>query len=151
MVVSLALLGATFAVGSSGATSTLAVIMLMVYVASFAIGLGPVFWLLISEIYPLRVRATAMSAASQANWLANFVVSLTFLLLLDAIGRAATFWLYGVLSLGAFLYARARVPETTGRSLEAIEEGFGEEADGERADLRLGALAQGAAARAERV
>jgi sugar porter (SP) family MFS transporter len=121
MVGSLALLGMTFALGVHGATGAVAVVMLMLYVASFAIGLGPVFWLLISEIYPLHVRTAAMSVAGQANWLSNFVVSLTFLLVVNAIGQAATFWLYGVLAAVAFVYARARVPETSGHTLEALE------------------------------
>ena len=61
---------------------------LAVYIASFAISLGPVFWLMISEIYPLRIRGTAMSVASIANWGSNFLVALTFPVLLAALGGA---------------------------------------------------------------
>ena len=58
---------------------------LLVYTGSFAIGLGPVFWLMIAEIYPLRIRGQAMSVATIANWGANFVVTISFLTLLSAI------------------------------------------------------------------
>ena len=64
-----------------------AVLGLLIYTGSFAIGLGPVFWLLIAEIYPLTIRGAAMSVASMANWAANFVVTVTFLTLLNAIRR----------------------------------------------------------------
>ena len=130
MVVSLVLLGLTFEISSLGsAVHALTVLFLVTYVASFAIGLGPVFWLLISEIYPLRVRGEAMSVASSFNWLANFAVGLTFLNLVDAIGQAGTFWLYAAIGVLAILFTAAFVPETKGRTLEEIEEdrprGFG--------------------------
>ena len=70
----------------------IAIAALCVYVGSFAIGLGPVFWLLISEIYPLRVRGSAMSLAGVANWIANFLVAISYLSILAAIGRPATFF-----------------------------------------------------------
>jgi hypothetical protein len=78
---------------------------------------------LIAEIYPLRVRGEAMSVASAFNWLANFGVGLTFLLLIDAIGRAGTFWLYAAVGVLALAFTIAIVPETKGRTLEEIEEG----------------------------
>lgn len=56
----------------------------MLYVASFAIGLGPVFWLLISEIYPLNIRSKAMSVATVANWGANLIVAMTFLSIVNS-------------------------------------------------------------------
>lgn len=65
----------------------LTAVSLAAYVGSFAIGLGPVFWLLISEIFPLAIRGRGMSAATIANWLANLVVALTFLDLVDLLGR----------------------------------------------------------------
>jgi sugar porter (SP) family MFS transporter len=87
MVVSLVLLGVVFFQGStSGAAGVLATVCLGLYIASFAISLGPVFWLMISEIYPLRIRGTAMSVASIANWGSNFLVALTFPVLLAALG-----------------------------------------------------------------
>jgi sugar porter (SP) family MFS transporter len=94
---------------------------LLLYIASFAIGLGPVFWLMISEIYPLNVRGPAESTASAVNWGTNFAVSFTFLTLVSAITRSGTFWLYagvGVVTIGFIL---TRVPETRNRSLEDIQ------------------------------
>jgi SP family galactose:H+ symporter-like MFS transporter len=122
MVSSLILLGVSFYFSSlSGLLGDLATIGLMVYVASFAIGLGPVFWLLVSEIYPLKVRGLAMSIASEANWGSNLIVALTFLTLIQFIGRAGTFWFYAVIGAFAFVFAYLLVPETKGRTLEEIE------------------------------
>jgi hypothetical protein len=93
----------------------------MLYVGAFAISLGPIFWLLISEIYPLRIRGVAMGIATMSNWTRNMLVTLTFLVLLNDLGPARTFWLYGLLSAGAFIFSYRRVPETKGRALEEIE------------------------------
>ncbi len=99
----------------------IAIAALCLYIGSFAIGLGPVFWLLISEIYPLRVRGSAMSLAGVANWLANFLVAISYLSILAWAGRPATFFGLAVITLVSFLFMRARVPETKGRSLAEIE------------------------------
>jgi sugar porter (SP) family MFS transporter len=125
MVVSLILLGVVFSLDStSGAAGLLATICLGLYIASFAISLGPVFWLMISEIYPLRIRGTAMSVASIANWGSNFLVALTFPILLATLGGAGSFWLFAVLGIVAWFFVYFRVPETKGRSLEEIEASF---------------------------
>jgi sugar porter (SP) family MFS transporter len=123
MALSMAVLGLAFALPdrSGSFASGAAVAAMMLYVAFFAIGLGPVFWLLIAEIYPLRLRGTAMGIAAVANWGANLLVASTFLTLSGAIGGVATFWLFGLLSLCAAGFVYLRVPETKGRSLEEIE------------------------------
>lgn len=121
MLVSLIVIAAGFAVGLQGGLAWITVASVAVYVAFFAIGLGPVFWLLIAEIFPLAVRGRAMSVSAVANWGSNLVVSQVFLSLLAAIGTAATFGLFAVLTLANIVFAAARVPETRGRSLEAIE------------------------------
>jgi MFS transporter, SP family, galactose:H+ symporter len=122
MVVTLGVLGWAFHSASpSGALSWIAVISIMVYVASFAISLGPIFWLLISEIYPLKVRSSAEGLAATFNWCSNLLVSLTFLTLLQQIGATRTFWFYGVFAIGAWLFSYYLVPETKGRTLEEIE------------------------------
>jgi MFS family permease len=95
---------------------------LLVYIASFAIGLGPVFWLMISEIYPTGIRSKAMSVATVANWGANFLVAVTFLSLGQAITRQGTFFLYTGLGVLAFMFFLSRVPETSNRSLEDIQQ-----------------------------
>jgi SP family galactose:H+ symporter-like MFS transporter len=100
----------------------LALIGLMAYVAFFAIGLGPVFWLLISEIYPLKVRGLAMSIVTEANWGSNFIIALTYPILILVIGSSGTFWLYAAVGIAAFIFTYSYVPETKGRTLEYIEE-----------------------------
>jgi hypothetical protein len=80
-----------------------------------------VFWLLISEIYPVTIRGQAMSEATMANWGANFVVTISFLTLLSAIGNAGTFFLFAGLSIVALAYFQRQVPETKNRSLQDIE------------------------------
>ena len=122
MALSLFVLGLAFSLSQlSASLGWIAVTSLMVYVGSFAVGLGPVFWLLLSEIYPLRIRGRAMSVGTTANWSANLIVALSFLTLTQILGKAATFWLYAVVSVGAWLFAFFLVPETKGRRLEEIE------------------------------
>ncbi|MGC2510758.1 MAG: sugar porter family MFS transporter [Acidobacteriaceae bacterium] len=122
MVISLGVLGAAFLLaGSSPIVAWLAVISLALYVACFAIGLGPVFWLLISEIYPLKIRGRAMGVATMMNWGSNLIVALTFLSLLHSLGRSATFWLYSVVGILAWFFVYRLVPETKGRTLEQID------------------------------
>jgi sugar porter (SP) family MFS transporter len=105
----------------TGGLAILAIVGLLIYTGSFAVGLGPVFWLLIAEIYPLRIRGAAMSVATMANWGANFVVTISFLTLLSAVGGVGVFFLFGFLTLVALGYFWRRVPETKGRSLQEIE------------------------------
>ncbi|MEL7671837.1 sugar porter family MFS transporter [Methanobacterium sp.] len=122
MVISLAILGIAFVLpGLSTSLGLLAVISLMVYVGSFAIGLGPVFWLMISEIYPLRIRGRAMSTATIVNWGTNLVVAITFLSLIQLIGTPGTFWLYSIIGIITWVFVYFLVPETKGKSLEEIE------------------------------
>jgi SP family galactose:H+ symporter-like MFS transporter len=123
MVVTLGLLGLAFYLPvKSESLIWLAVICMMVYVASFAISLGPIFWLLISEIYPLKIRSSAEGLAAAFNWGSNLLVSLTFLTLLQMMGATRTFWLYGLFAIGAWIFSYSQVPETKGRTLEEIEE-----------------------------
>lgn len=121
MAATLFVLAGAFFAGTSGALAWIAVISVAVYVGFFAIGLGPVFWLLISGIFPLALRGRAMSLASVTNWDFNLIVAATFLDMVDALGGAGAFAIYGVLSLAALAFVVARVPETKGRSLEQIE------------------------------
>ena len=121
LTVALFTLGAFFALDWQNTAPWVALVALIVFMASFAIGLGPVFWLMISEIFPLAARGKAMAICSLANWAANFVVSYYFLQLIDAIGRAWTFWLYAGFAVLGILFFAARVPETRHRSLEQIE------------------------------
>ena len=121
MAVTLFVLAGAFFSGASGQLAWVAVASVAAFVGFFAIGLGPVFWLLIAEIFPLAVRGRAMSLATVANWSFNLIVSATFLNLVGAVGSAGAFLVYGVLSLVALVFIALVVPETKGRSLEQIE------------------------------
>ncbi len=99
----------------------IALVSLLSYVGFFAIGLGPVPWLFLSEIYPLSIRGKAMSVGITANWFFNFVIAQTFLDLILKIGSEGVFFLFAVLSVFAFFFIRRYVPETKGKSLEEIE------------------------------
>ena len=122
MALTLGALGMAFHRATRSTASTwLAVISVMAYVASFAISLGPIFWLLIAEIYPLKIRSSAEGLSATFNWGSNLVVSLTFLTLLQVMGPTRTFWLYGLLAVAAWIFSFYFVPETKGRTLEEIE------------------------------
>jgi sugar porter (SP) family MFS transporter len=125
MVVALVALGAAF-IGGGGSTgaSIVAIGSLMAYVAAFAISLGPIFWLMNAEIYPLNVRSKAAGVGTMANWTFNFIVSLTFLVLIDALGRSGAFWLYAGIGVVTLVFCWKLVPETKGKPLEEIEEIF---------------------------
>jgi MFS family permease len=99
----------------------LALAGLILFIAGFAIGLGPVFWLMISEIFPVGVRSKAMAAATIVNWGANFLVAQTFLSLSGWITRQGVFFLYAGLAVLSIVFFALRVPETRGRSLEDIQ------------------------------
>jgi MFS transporter, SP family, galactose:H+ symporter len=113
--------------------SWLVIAMLMLYIASFAIAIGPLPHVMMSEIFPLRVRGPGMSTASISNWGFNFVVVFAFPLMLAGPGLAFTFSVFAVICLGGIAFTMLRVPETTGYSLEAIEKYLG-------SGKRLGAL-----------
>jgi SP family galactose:H+ symporter-like MFS transporter len=130
MVISLFALGGAF-VGGGGSTlaSVIAIVSLMTYVASFAVSLGPIFWLLNAEIYPLSVRSKAAGLGTMANWTFNFIVSLTFLLLIEALGRPGAFWLYGGIGIITLIFCWKLVPETKGKHLEDIQAYFQDRVD----------------------
>jgi MFS transporter, SP family, galactose:H+ symporter len=127
MSLALATLGASF-LGGAGSTadSVIAVLSLMLYVGAFAISLGPIFWLLNAEIYPLAVRSKAAAVGTMANWTFNGIVSLTFLLLIDSVGQSGTFFIYAAISAFTFLFCWRLVPETKGMHLEDIQAIFQE-------------------------
>jgi MFS family permease len=92
------------------------------YVGFFAIGLGPVFWLLIAEIFPLTIRGRAMGIASLTIWVFNILSALLFFQLLEWIGQAATFAGYALLTVVGWIFVFRYMPETKGLTLEKIEQ-----------------------------
>ena len=133
MIITLGALGLSFRISNpSGQLAWISVICLMGYVASFAISLGPIFWLLIAEIYPLKIRGLAEGTAATFNWASNLIVSLTFLTLVEKLGASSTFLLYAIASVASWFFAYCFVPETKGRSLEQIEAFWRERHHGHR-------------------
>lgn len=106
------------ALGSS--LGIVAIACLIGYIACFAFSLGAIAWILVSEVFPLRVRGRGVAVATLASGTANFIISLTFLSLINAVGNASTFAIYGVLCVVTLLFVRFVVPETCGRDLESI-------------------------------
>ena len=125
MGASLLVLAGAFLSGPSQALGFVTAGALATYVGGFAIGLGPVFWLLIAEVFPLAVRGRGMSVASVANWGSNVAVTVVFLDLIRLLGAAGTFLLFAVLTVAGFVFAWGLVPETSGRTLEEIEAEMG--------------------------
>lgn len=123
MAISLFIVGFEF--NSASPSSMLILTFILVFVAAFAISFGPVVWLVISEIFPTRIRGRATAIASVALWAADYLVSQSFPVLLSGVGPAKTFWMFGVMSILAFVFTISVVPETKGRSLEEIERGWG--------------------------
>jgi len=122
MTISLGVVG--FAFNSPELASSLkmiTVISVIGYIASFAVSLGPIFWLMISEIYPLNIRGRAMSVATLSNWLFNMIVASSFLTLTDKLGKAGVFWFYALICVAGIVFAFFFVPETKGHTLEDIE------------------------------
>jgi sugar porter (SP) family MFS transporter len=117
---SLLLLGLTFEASLGDWGSWLALIGLLGYIASFAIGLGPIFWLLIAEIFPPEARAAGASVATAVNWFSGFIVGLVFVPLADAIGQGPTFWVFAAVCGLAFAFVKRCVPETKGRTFDDI-------------------------------
>lgn len=100
------------------------VAVLMFYIACFAFSLGPVPWIIISEIFPTRIRGRAMAIGTFTIWLTNTIVMLVFPTLRDKLGPAGTFTLFAVFVFPALLLTWRVIPETKGRSLEEIEMGW---------------------------
>lgn len=104
----------------SGSLGTIALVSMMVYVGCFAFSLGPIVWILISEIFPLPVRGVGMSISTLANWVGNFLVSQFFLTMIERLGRPGTFLIYALLCVVTAIFVRAMVPETKQELLERI-------------------------------
>ncbi|CAN5616317.1 sugar porter family MFS transporter [soil metagenome] len=130
MVLSLFVLGAAFAqLGRMPFIPWIILGSLLLYIAGFAIGLGPCVWLVIAEIFPLEARGPAMSVATLASWLGNLFVSSTFPGFSAAVGESAAFLIFCLVTALSWLFTWAILPETSGRTLDEIQELWKELAD----------------------
>lgn len=114
--ISLMGVGVLFAIGSN-----LVIIPLLIYVACFAFSYGPIVWVIISEIFPTKIRGLAVSIGSLSLMVTGFFITLTNPIFIETIKPAGTFFLYGVLTLPAIWFIYKYVPETKGKTLEEIE------------------------------
>ncbi|WDZ74449.1 MFS transporter [Vibrio harveyi] len=95
--------------------------LVLIAISIYALTLAPVTWVLLSEMFPNKVRGTAMSVSTLALWVACFALTYTFPLLNAGLGASGSFLLYGVICACGFVFIYKRVPETKGRSLEELE------------------------------
>jgi sugar porter (SP) family MFS transporter len=102
------------------ALGLIATACLMVYITFFAFSMGPIAWILVAEVFPLRLRGRGVAAATLGSGSSNFLVSMTFLSLIHFAGNAVTFGLYGVFCVLTLFFVVFVVPETKGRELESI-------------------------------
>ena len=119
MAVCLATIGAAFFYGML--QGNLVLIAILMYIAFFAISLGPLTFVVIAEIFPNRTRGRAMSISLFALWAAVFLVSQLFPVLLELIGSSFTFWIFMSMSVFSYVFVLKVIPETKGKSLEEIE------------------------------
>jgi SP family xylose:H+ symportor-like MFS transporter len=131
MAISMILLGFTFYMGQTGGQLTTgqgyaALLFMLTYTAAFAMSWGPVCWVLLAEIFPNSIRA-ALSIAVAAQWIANWIVSLTFpmmndnLWLTEQFNHGFSYWIYGIMSVLSAIFVWKMVPETKGKTLEEME------------------------------
>lgn len=112
------LIGGAYFFNISGLTL---LVLVLLAIATFAMSLGPVVWVVISEIFPNRIRGAAMGIATFALWSGCFILTYTFPLLNKALGASGTFWLYGIICIAGLIFVYRKLPETKGKSLEEIE------------------------------
>jgi sugar porter (SP) family MFS transporter len=118
-VIALFMLGALFAFQINNA-GIWTILFLFLYIIALALSFGPISWVMSAEIFPNEVRAAGSSLSTFSNWGANFLISSTFLPMVNGVGIGGTFWSYAVIGVFSFAFCWFLVPETKGRSLEDI-------------------------------
>ena len=122
MAVGMGVLGTMMHVGiHSAAAQYFAVLMLLMFIVGFAMSAGPLIWVLCSEIQPLKGRDFGIACSTATHWIANVIVGATFLTMLNSLGSANTFWVYGGLNVLFIFLTLWLIPETKNVSLEHIE------------------------------
>lgn len=121
-----ALIGIAYAQQMKG---TAVLVFTLSALGCYAMSLAPITWVLISEIFPNRIRGAAISVAVSALWVACFILTFMFPILRSSIGMAKTFWLYSAICFAGFVFVYLKVPETKGKTLEQIEKQLGGKAD----------------------
>lgn len=117
--ISLLIVGFLFQIGLDSGIWIL--VFIISFIACFAFSFGPVVWVLLSEIFPTKIRGRAMALATFSLWAANVIVGQTVPWLLENIGPSGTFWIFALLCTPAIWITIKKVPETRGKSLEEIE------------------------------
>ncbi|XP_072521986.1 solute carrier family 2, facilitated glucose transporter member 10 [Salminus brasiliensis] len=105
-----------------GWSNGLILICMMSVVGAFSVGFGPMTWLILSEIFPEELRGRAFAFTNCFNWMANLIVSFSFLSVIDVIGLSGTFFIYGVIAAAAAVFIHFLLPETKGKSLQDIDQ-----------------------------
>ena len=114
--------GYFFQLGVQGAPI---VILTLLSVAIYSFTLAPVVWVILSEIFPNRIRGAAMSLSAMALWVGNFSLTFTFPWIMETLGWSMNFWLYALICVGGFIIIYFKLPETKGKSLENIQRELG--------------------------
>jgi sugar porter (SP) family MFS transporter len=118
LAITYTLLGAAYYFGFSGWPVLVLVVMA---ISIYAMSLAPITWVVLSEIFPNRLRGLAMSIATFSLWIASFVLVFTFPIMNSALGEYGTFWAYSLICVGGYIFIKRKLPETKGKSLEEIE------------------------------
>lgn len=122
MLCSLLLMTLSFAYASHATyLHWFALASMLIFIAGFAISLGPIMWLMFAELFPLEIRGTATSVMASGNWLFNFIVAQTFLTLISHVGQSGTFLIYAAICFVGIIFVVYKVPETKDTTLEQIE------------------------------
>ncbi|MEW5901670.1 MAG: sugar porter family MFS transporter [Acidobacteriota bacterium] len=119
MGISQLLIGAAFRL--QNASGELILLVILLYIAFFAMAMGPIVWVVMSEIFPTRLRGSAMAIATVILWVSDFAVTLTFPVIADRMNESTAFWMYAVMCAIDFIFMLLVLPETKGKTLEEIE------------------------------
>lgn len=139
LTVALALIGIFFLLPESNLRSYLVLAGMLIFLFFMQACIGPIFWLLLAEIFPQRIRGFATGLAISFVWIANTIVSLVFPILIDAI-QGSTFFLFAIINVGTLIFYIRSIPETKGRTLEKVEEELKMRFTGQLSSVRQASL-----------